>query len=354
MVAFSSLLKAVLRIDDHPHVPDPWRAAFLRALGKPARTAVALCCKGALQLLLEEWHEATLSISVRASAGHPTEKLVRQLYSARAQLATRRSQPTTLLLQQRGQLHPDDEWWLVHCTALAPQDSTPHLTLSLDLCHTPPQLLALAAQAFSGLSVLNLCCPEHWKGEVELPAPSVWPALRKLTIGAWFAEGAQAALWASVGPYLLQLVSLVVGDQGDEHVEGADLGIVRPVWSSIFSAQHTTHTLTELTIPCDLRPWLVKLLAQHTPALVSLGCVGVRAITDAGELQGVPVHCPWRTLRFEEPAQQCANHMAWLPTPGDGPLVIELWDSCDGVELYLPVTGAVSVQAEPTVYLQDA
>ncbi len=169
----------------------------------------------------------------------------------------------------------------------------------------------------------------------------MWPALRKLTIGTMLVEDAQAALWASVGLYLPQLVSLDIEIQLG-WLPGVAGGERRRIWTNIFSPQHTTHTLTELTIPCDLRPWLVELLVQHAPALVSLGCSGVQAITDDSVLQGVPAHCSWTTLRLPPwPYGQWCHELTWLPMPAHGPLVIAGRDSW-WLGIQLPKTSAVS------------
>ncbi len=350
MAVFSSLFHAILPSDDHPQMPDPWRVAFLRALSKPALGAVALTCKRALQLLLDEWPDATLSISVRASAGPPTEAALRRMHSAREQLAVRRGRPTTLLLRQRGYIAPGDAWWQIALPALAQAGSSAHISLTLQVFHIPPQLLATAGQAYLALFTLTILSVDISKdARIQLPPPASLPALRHLTFDSFslFLYAGEQALWASVGPYLPQLVSLVVGDQGDRHGAAAELGIVRPAWSSIFSPQHTTHTLTHLTITCPLRPWLVSLCAEHAPALVSLGCAGVNPITDDRMLQGMPAHCSWGTLRFIRPRKQCAQDLTWLPTPEQGALVFESGPTVvDGLgpslELQLPMTDAVS------------
>ncbi len=277
MAVFSSLFHAILPSDDHPQVPNPWRLAFLRALSKPACAAVALTCKAALQLLLEERLEATLSFRVRASAGPPTETVLRRIQSACQQLAARRGRPTTLLLCQRGHIEPGDAWWGVLLTALAPPNSA-HLTLHLQICHMPPQLLACAGQVLQGLTRLHISCPEHRFGAAELPPPAALPSLCHLVVGT-YPVAAQVTLWASVAPYLPQLVSLSVAWQEDvEHEYG------KPMSHLLFTHGYTTHTLTTLSMACALRPWLVEALQRSAPQLASLSVSGIRLY----EARGLP------------------------------------------------------------------
>lgn len=93
------------------HLPDPWRTELLGHLNSTSRSAVAHTSKAALQLLLGEWPQATLTVHVRSADAEPAEVLRQRLQSARKQLAQRGGKATTLLLKPRGKVKQADTWW---------------------------------------------------------------------------------------------------------------------------------------------------------------------------------------------------------------------------------------------------
>ncbi len=333
MAVFSSLFHAILPSDDHPQVPNPWRLAFLRALSKPACAAVALTCKRALQLLLKERFKATLSFRVRASAGPPTETTLRRMQSACQQLAARSGKPTTLLLRQRGHIEPGDAWWQIAVPALAQAGSNAHISLSLQLCHMPPRLLACAGEALQRLTTLHISCPEFRDGAAELPPPAGLPSLCHLVVGT-YPVAAQVTLWASVAPYLPQLVSLSVAWQEDvEHEYG------KPMSHLLFAHGYTTHTLTTLSMACALQPWLVEALQRFAPQLSSL------SVDEVG-WDRLPAHCSWSKLRVGD-STMSGRDIDLLPVPAEGRLVLEGPEHMS-ISLPLPLSDAVSLPGTHT------
>ncbi len=105
--------------DSAAHVPDAWRAALLKALDGPSRASVAQSCKSGWQLLVDEWPEAELTVSVRASTAERLAVLMRRLKSARQQVQQRRGKPTVLVLKQCGDLDAEDQCWEVRRIACA-------------------------------------------------------------------------------------------------------------------------------------------------------------------------------------------------------------------------------------------
>ncbi len=94
--------------------PEFWRAtAVLQALHSPARSYLGQSCRAAFQCLVEDWPEATLTVSIRASSAETADALSRRLKSAQQQLSLRRGKPTGLVIQQRGEVAKNDCWWQV-------------------------------------------------------------------------------------------------------------------------------------------------------------------------------------------------------------------------------------------------
>lgn len=274
-----SLLKAILQTDDSPHVPDSWRSSLLRDyMDSQSRGAVAQSCTSGLQCLLGEWPNPALKVPVRASSAERQPRaLVRRMQGARRQInSVRPGRPVALVLTQQGDIAASDKWWQAVLGGLSdPCPPAQHLHISLRFRHIFPTLLSVADQIFTGLHTLTLDSHKRGVGcEVQLPPTHELPALRHLTVG-FVARDCQATMWASLRPYLPQLVSLVIKDQpddavigdnsSDEDVDEAPHGTHRkPSWSLAFGPT-VSHTLTRLEVPCNLYPWLVTLLHRCTP-----------------------------------------------------------------------------------------
>jgi hypothetical protein len=171
-------------------------------------------------------------------------------------------------------------------------------------------------QYFQGITSLRLGTLHDADSSMQLPAPTALPALRQLTVDR-VAPAAQAGLWASVGPYMRQLVSLTIDEQPwcsrgyDPHVPGG-----MPQWFRLFSAATVSETLTHLDLHVCLEPWLVKLLQQHTPKLQQLTVLRVGNEHSHGS--GVAAVFSWRTLRTRDPSSFSPAAWGWLPLPADG------------------------------------
>lgn len=167
------------------------------------------------------------------------------------------------------------------------------------------------------------------------------PALRELTIRR-FPAGAQAGLWASVQPYLSTLDSLVISAQP---VAARDDNR-QPLWCSLFTAPSAS-SLTWLTLPCYLDPWLAALLQQSALALEELTVPGVKA--SVRHADRVASACPWHTLRLTVVHDVPARAFQWLPTPANGKLTVAMCDktpeSIGFIHLRLPLSDKVSEKA---------
>lgn len=301
--------------DSAPQIPDPFRTALLRALDSRSRLAVALTCKPALRRLLSDRDSVTLHLSVRPppNAEQPDSTVLRRMHSASSWLPARQGQPLTLALTQQGQGPRSEAYWFSVLSVLGAGQTRPGLTLSLQLPRITPPLLAFAGSAFPELTSLSLGPAEGDGSTFELPPPETLPALRRLTIA--IAEESQAALWASVQPYIQQLTSLTITERCNLSTLSA-----RPRWAGVFSPAGPSSTLTHLSLPCILRPWLVQMLQQSLPVLAELTVSGVAKWTQDRE-QLAPV-CSWRTLRVSNEFL-CLHESSWLPQPTGGKLVIE-------------------------------
>ncbi len=225
-------------------------------------------------------------------------------------------------------------------------DAAPIPILSLKFDVLGPEVLSATGGCFGGLTSLSI--GTSYEGRtVQLPQPSQLPALRHLTVHH-LPEHTTAQLWASVGPYMTQLQSLRVGFQFDEGAEDTDSEgewLFRPHWAMLFTPQHTTHTLTHLTLPADLQPWLVRLLQRHTPCLRELGVDGICGDEQHGTVCA-PV-CSWTVLRIDH-VHFPADALVWLPLPARGKLMIGLSRfSCDDRPVFwsvdLPLKQQVSM-----------
>ncbi len=247
---------SLLRTNEHI-LPDTWRDSLLRALNGSSRTLMAVASKAALDWMLAEWPIGTLRLTV-ASTGPEDSRLVRRFLQAADQLQQRGGQHSTLVLCQNGDLQ--QEWWQAPLAALAQRPAPAPHHLQLDLQHIPATLLAQLQAAFPGITSLELgTVGQHRLSSVQLPAPPTLPSLTQLTV--WRVHpNAQPALWASLEPLLPQLHSLTISDNDDLPVP-----VQRQMCSVLSSVANGTQTLTRLTLPCALGPWLTALLQQHAP-----------------------------------------------------------------------------------------
>lgn len=105
----SALVKAP---GSHDHVPDAWRASLLRDhLDSPSRLALALTCRSGLDVLLQEWDQATLTLPIRSSLVEDHQQLLGRVCSVRQQLNVRQDLETLVALQQHGGISEEDTWW---------------------------------------------------------------------------------------------------------------------------------------------------------------------------------------------------------------------------------------------------
>ncbi len=163
-----------------------------------------------------------------------------------------------------------------------------------------------------------------------------------------------AELWATVCPYITQLQSLKIEEQIDDILNVPDTDsegdrVTKPPWAMLFTSKTTTHTLTHLTLPAELQPWLIRLLQRHAPRLQELT---VDSVCDDAEHGAVcePV-CSWTVLRIWL-ATFPTNALAWLPVPAQGRLSVDVThDACPWrpkspitCSVALPVTNKVSLQ----------
>ncbi len=306
---------ALLQIGDDStaHAPETFRSALLRALDSPSRVAVAHTCRAGFQWLLSEWTDsAALQLSVRSSGAEvPDSATLRRMHRANQWLLVRQDEPMSLALVQQGQGPSADGYWGYIVVALGSGHALPGLRLSLQIQHIPASLLQLVGSAFPGLTTLSLGTDSGTTA--QLPPPTSLPALRYLAVQR-LSEDSQAALWASVAPYLLQLTSLSIGEQP------YNSALSRPQWAALFSAVPAipSTTLTHLSLAYSLEPWLASALCERLPALATLSVTSVsyEPSTDAP----VPAVCPWHTLV----TSRCQFFDAWLPLPASGRLVVDV------------------------------
>ncbi len=278
-----NFLKALANADDRrERTPDTFREALLSALGAPAAAALAHSFSPALRWMIEQWPRLILTVPLEAG-GAPGPLLAR-VQAAKRQIQQREAglQPITLVLKQRGEEPPEDILWSIFFTALA--DAGPALrspALRLELSVITPALLSYAGQALTGLQSLTVGAEDAPAGcEVQFPPPSlqvthgqVQPlaSLRHLIIHSVAADS-QDAMWPSVAPHMSQLVSVSIGpqprkstEQNWQVAEGARYR--RPLWVAAFS--NVSHTLTRVSLPTRLHPWLIRLLQTSAPVRAS-------------------------------------------------------------------------------------
>ncbi len=127
-----------------------------------------------------------------------------------------------------------------------------------------------------------------------------------------------------MAPYLPQLHSLTIDAQDEEDVLINDWYIA-PCIGYCFTPQHTTHTLTHLTLARELERWLADLLAKHTPALNTLVVPCVYGAVVGEEYK--PVQWAVQTLRLTQPDVAFpSSALMWMPTLKEGKMVIEVTD----------------------------
>ncbi len=197
----------------------------------------------------------------------------------------------------------------------------PNLTLSLELQRIAPELVSAAGQSFPGLTGLSVRTPSEHQGSVKLPPPTHLPALRHLTVRR-VAKDTQQRFWASVGPYMPQLQSLVVQQQpfGEDPKwrAGRHAAYLRhDPWAAVLTPRHTTHTLTHLTVPSGLDSWMVKLLKRHAPGLQELA---VRCLAEDANVSVSERVCSWTVMRLWILPLRAVT---WLPVPATGKLLVD-------------------------------
>ncbi len=211
------------------------------------------------------------------------------------------------------------------------------MTLSLQVQTITPDLVSAAGRCFPGLASLSLGIRCRRIRSAQLPKPSQLRALRHLVVRG-VARDAQAALWASVAPYMRQLESLYIDEQ-----ESPAWGRA-PKWASLFTDKTSTTTLTRLTVQVDLEKWLVRLLQQHAPCLQQLAVSNVYSDVHGGrggeDSQCEPV-CSWTVLQT---GTLGLSALEWLPLPAEGKLVIRARPTDDRptLEARLPLSDKVS------------
>ncbi len=328
---------AILKAEDSPHLPETWRDSLLRKhLDGPARAVLAQCNKTALSLLLSEWPEAALTIRVQAASAEPPARLLCRMHRAQQQVAQRGSKGTQLHVVEQGEIPAEDAWWLVTFASLA--RSTTIASLSLQLSHMPPDLFHFIGPALPALTTLTLRSPDGQASMIELPAPSALPALRGLSLLGRPAPHGQAVMWDSVGLYLPQLTSLVIGEQ----YTTLELTTQVPMLAALFTPGHTSHTLTHIELPGQMTPHLAALLQQQAPSLqvVTVTCISSSTAGTADVGPG----CLWRKVRCRQRTGFAAQIWAWLPLPATGKLTISSPNGSPSltIEITLPLTDKVS------------
>ncbi len=95
------------------------------------------------------------------------------------------------------------------------------------------------------------------------------------------------------------------------------------MWAAVFSAARPSTTLTHLSLPYSIQPWLATMLCQCLPALAELTVTDV-SIYAGRNGDAVPKVCPWRTLVLSHTQDSHEPFPAWLPLPAEGKLVIDV------------------------------
>ncbi len=337
-----SLGPAILRARDSPgHAPDAWLSALLQKhLNSPGRITLSQTSKPALQLLLKEAPAATLTVSVHGAIDEPAHRFLQRMQRATAQLLLRgANHTTTLSLQQCSiQLGRGDTWWDIAFPALRGMD-TSNVTISLSFQHMPRQLFTAAGQALQGLTSLSIGTLSDGPGTIQLPPPSALPALRHLTVHR-VCVSAQAGLWASVRPYLQQLVSLSISEQ---LLAAVEVPTKHALWRTVFRGTAPSRSLQRLTVPEMLSADLHTLVTQHAPHIQEL------TVREFAYLDEPTVPC--NALRLSN--EGCIRARAWseLPQAASGKLCIEMVPRRCGVDLGIAeLSGGVSQEAHITLY----
>ncbi len=243
-------------------VPLDWRAALLKQLDGPSATSFAAASRDAHQWLLHDWPAATLRFRVRAADTDPAgTRLPDRFRKAQQQLSQRSARPTTSVLQQSGPL--DADWWQAALEDVPTIPAPPTLTLSVQLQHIPAPLLARLGVVFSGISKLHIGLLHDRRGStVRMPAPSALPGLRHFRVDSVRPDDA-GSLWASVGPFVPQLTTLLIAEQ-----PATPQAAQRQMCAALFSDATRSRALRMLTLPCALTPGLTALLQQYIPRCV--------------------------------------------------------------------------------------
>ncbi len=245
----------------------------------------------------------------------PALQLLSRMRMGREHLQRRSRGSTRLVFEQVADgMSQEDTWWQVALPCLAGFCDTTDCCIYLQ--HIPQQLLSLAGEALPALRTLELGSPRE-NGldslvSAQLPPPTDLPSLRDLTVQRT-AAGTHISLWTSVAPYLAQLISLTIAEQPASAGSPATQG---PAWTSIFSSTHPTNTLTSLSVPAQLTPWLAALLQKAAPALDELWVLGIS--TETAGAAGVAPVCSWRTVHIADRGSIPYCAWTWLPLPDGG------------------------------------
>lgn len=332
----------LLRADDAPALPDPWLDALLGALGSADGTALSRTCTPALNWLLADWPSATLTLFIKEQEGQAA--LASRLAAVQSALVRRGAKPTAFVLRQQGDVPADDPRWPVFLAILS---SPAAVSVTMQLQQLPGRVLP-DTLVFHALQRLTLSQPStDQPGTLELPPPTTIPNLCHLIIHT-ISVACAAGLWASVAPYLPQLVSLTLG----KRLRDAHIVADRPLWAAAFQPAYRSERLTSVTLPCLLEPWLVALLQQCAPALQEVSLTGGYQQPEGTEEEPPLEPCTWQVLRIKEHCVTLNNW--WLPPPEDPPaaasaaaerrrMTVELEDAY--VSLILPMNELVRVVA---------
>lgn len=238
-------------------VPLDWREALLGHIDGSSASSFAASSKGAHDWLLQDCPEATLHFRVQGGDAAGT-RLPGRFRRAQEQLNQRGARPTTFALLQSGTLSAG--WWQAALADVPASPAPPTLTLTVQLQHIPAPLLARLGALFPSIIRVTLGTPQGQRGSiVQLPDPHSLPDVRELVIDSVNLDAA-AELWGSVAPFLPHLVTLRITEQpAMGHAER------EAMCTALFGPATLSRTLTRLTLPCALAPWLTALLQQYAP-----------------------------------------------------------------------------------------
>ncbi len=258
-----------------PYAPDTWREQFRKHADTAVLRRVFTTCRAGRDWVLANSPHLTLRINTWRE--HTREEWAARIGRLEQALRTRGALPTCVDIECNRCPHSS-----VACALLFPLITKADYNVTgleirdASLQREEPSrafsaLLQLAAPAATHLTSLTLTEPS-----TSLPPPSLLPKLQKLEVSfeymvpGWPPRPHVDSMIRSIAPYVAQLTHLAILDNQ------LDLPFR---WMDLLTAP--SNTLTHFRIDGTIKPGLVRLLAQHVPALTHLKACDIEVKTNS-------------------------------------------------------------------------